>query len=378
MAYRGVIVLSELFAAALAANNVPPPPPPSIVTVAPGQAAERQILTFNPGPALCGAAGAEIPIAVLVAPNPVALSRALVREPVTVSFDIDADGRAFNIRSDALRNIRADGRDIVPSLRASRFAAGAQRLECQITYTPVFQNRDEAPPELLGRLGASPRTRLGKEDWDRISPGDCREGKRLAPLVRGYPDWRRHERSEGARKWTYVTFDIDADGQPVNVATALSSGDPALDAEGREATAKGRFAGGERTGCANVWWTGPETVPAPPAPPVSEYDGNPACEIDDRWARPPRLTYPENYRQRAVEGWAVLRFDVAPWGEIGAIEVLAAQPSDEIGNAAMAVLRNAQFKPQQGGLSGCVDRVTFRIRAEESEAADSVGGAEAG
>jgi len=297
---------------------------------------------------------------VLVAPNPVAPSRALVREPVTVSFDIDADGRAFNIRSDALRNIRTDGRDIVPSLRASRFAAGAQRLECQITYTPVFQNRVEAPPELLGRLGASPRNRLGKEDWDRISPGDCREGKRPAPLVRGYPDWRRLERSEGARKWTYVTFDIDADGQPVNVATALSSGDPALDAEGREATAKGRFAGGERTGWANVWWIGP------------------ACEIDDRWARPPRLTYPESYRQRAVEGWAVLRFDVAPWGEIGAIEVLAAQPSDEIGNAAMAVLRNAQFKPQQGGLSGCVDRVMFRIRAEEREAADSVGGAEAG
>jgi TonB family protein len=285
---------------------------------------------------------------------------------VTLSFALHAEGRPFDIAGEIEPRARFYTRDLMPALRATRFAAGTGLTGCSITYTPVLQKIAELPLETLGRFGVAQRARIDAAAWDRIAPGNCRERPRVAPLLRAYPDWRKLDRRAGEWGWTYVGYDIDADGNPINIATLMSSGDAAFDAEGRAVAEQGRFAGGPRTGCVQVWWRAPETIPAPPIPSRDETKGNPACEIDDRWAREPRLTYPKPYQNRAVEGWAILRFDVAPWGEIGSIEVLDAQPSSEIGDAATAVLRAARFKPQEGGLTGCIDRVIFRIRSDEA------------
>lgn len=339
--------------------------------VMPSGPVERQILEWQPGAVTCGDSGdpgAGIAPSSLVTPYPQALASAVPPPAMALTFDIAADGRAFNIRPAGTQRLRFDTRDIMPSLRASRFAGGVVQRGCRITYTPVLQPLAKAELPTLVRLGASPGQRLDPAGWQQIAPGNCRDRPRVTPLLRAYPDRRKLAMIEGGRSWTFVRYDIDAEGKPVNLATAISSGDAALDAEVRAAVSQGRYAGGPRTGCGLIWWTPPGTIAAPPIPERGESDGNKACEIDDRWAREPVLTYPEPFRQRAIEGWAVVRYDVAPWGELGEIKVLAAEPSSDFGEAAVNVLRRARFKPLASGLTGCVDRVRFAIRDGEGEA----------
>jgi TonB family protein len=308
---------------------------------------------------------------VLPDPQPLISQLANVPQSVTVKFAIDTEGRPFDVSVAAEPRFRPLMRDLIPSLRASRFVAGASQTGCTIQYTPEMRSIAEAPLETLARLGVAQRLRVSKEVWNRIAPGDCRDTPRLAPLARSYPDFRKLTRREGSRHWTYVTYDVDSEGVPVNLATPFTTGYAALDAEARAAVAAGRYAGGPRTGCVQAWWTGAETIPAPPIPPKDNTQGNPACEIKDRWGREPRLVFPDNYQQRAIEGWAILRYDVAPWGQIGEVEVLEAQPSSEFGEAATSVIGNARYKPLETGLKGCIDRVIFRIRSRDDGSEES-------
>jgi TonB family protein len=330
-----------------------------------GEPPQPQVLTWQASEVTC-AGGARVAPAQFVSPDPQPLvtRMAIAPEQVAIGFALDAEGRPRDITAAIPPRFRLQMRDFMPSLRASRFLVDGPRTGCTISYTPVIQSIAEAPLEKLAQLGVAQRMRMGKEVWDRLSPGNCYDTPRLAPLSRSYPDFRKLTRREGTRNWTFVTYDVGSDGVPANVATAFTSGYGALDDEARAAVAAGRYAGGPRTACLQAWWTGTETIPAPPIPPASETQGNPACEIKDRWAKEPRLVFPPNYQQRAIEGWAILRYDVAPWGEIGEIKVVDAQPSSEFGEAAMGVIRNARFKPIESGLTGCIDRVIFRIRAQ--------------
>lgn len=336
--------------------------------VQPETSAGRTVLLWRAGNATCVAPDGEsfaIQPAALVEPQPIIAPSPAVPAPVSLAFDLDADDHPFNIRSNAPPASRYLARDLMPALRASRFAAGPEgTADCRITYTASAEPFDALDIATLARYGAVPRQQLTRAAWQRIAPGDCRDNPRLAPLLRAYPDWRKIAARPGTRSWSYVRYDVDAAGKPVKIETAISAGDPALDAEVRAAIAQSRFAGGPRTGCGVVLWRDPGTVPAPPIPPAGTHPENPACESYDRWARAPQLTYPDTYRQRAIEGWAIVRFDVAPWGQIGEITVLEAQPTTEFGDAAVNVLRNARFKPMAGGLSGCVDRVIFRMRPD--------------
>ncbi len=329
---------------------------------------KRSVVLWHPGALACAGAPS-LSSEGLIAPTPLPIGAAQFTAPfagVTVTFDIDAEGRPFSITGTVEPRARFYAQDIMPALRASRFAGSGPRTGCTLTYTPEILGTADAPLEVLAHFGVAQRARLERQIWERFAEGDCHSERRLAPLRLAYPDWRKIERRAGDPKWTYVRYDVDASGVPVNLATVLSSGDPALDADARRVAAESRYAGGPRTGCVRMWWQGAETVPvALPDSPV----GNPACEIDNKWDRAPRLTYPRPYQSRAIEGWAVLRFDVAPWGEIGAIEVVDAQPSSEFGDAAIAVLRAAKFKPLDTGLKGCIDRVMFQIRKDGDEEA---------
>ncbi len=367
-------LLSLLLSLALTAQETPPPLLPVMVasqpsiTVSPAAGGERKLMLWRAGTPTCtGSDGEGVAIrpVMMVEPDPLATFRKVPSPPFTVTFDLDPDGRPFNLRSDVQPSYRLEARDVMPALRASSFATGTgAKTGCRITYTASVVPFDEMDLATLARYGAVPRQQLTSAAWQQIAPGNCRDNPRLAPLLRGYPDWRKIAARPGMRSWSYVRYDVNAAGKPVKIETAVSAGDPALDAEVRAAIAQSRYAGGPRTGCGVVLWRDPGTVPAPPIPPAASIKSNPACEIDDRWARAPQLTYPDTYRQRAIEGWAIVRFDVAPWGQIGEVTVLEAQPTTEFGDAAVNVLRNARFKPMAGGLSGCVDRVIFRMRPD--------------
>ena len=110
--------------------------------------------------------------AALVLPDPQPLVGRFMPEPadVTVSFDLDSAGRAFNIRNNTAGRVRMQTGDIMPSLRASRFRGSAQPCRiARFTYVPVIESLTEAPLETLARLGVAQRARIDKAMWDRMS-----------------------------------------------------------------------------------------------------------------------------------------------------------------------------------------------------------------
>ena len=78
----------------------------------------------------------------------------------------------MNVRDDCLplaKTMRIDTkrflarfavRDLMPSLRASRFVEGARRFECRVVYSPQYVETARVPRETLAVLGVAPRMSL--------------------------------------------------------------------------------------------------------------------------------------------------------------------------------------------------------------------------
>lgn len=351
------------------------------------------VLEWDHGPVTCD--GGPVAAAAWIAPYPQFATKQVLDFPVSIGFTIDSAGRPADIRAleggyadspfqismrDENGSIRLNAeslfkslaiRDLMPSLRASRFAADAAQTGCRVTYTPRYKEGDETSPEDLARIGTVPRVRLEPSQIDVLGGADCNTVGWPAPLLRAYPDWRLMTGREGARKWNWTRFDIDADGVPQNVTVIASSGHDDLDADTARAVRESRFAGGPRKGCVTPWWRNPDRIVAPAAPETGSFPDYQDCNAQRGWATAPRLTFPRPYNDRGIEGWAVLGFDVGADGVIGDVTILAAQPSAEFGEAGKAVLKSARFKPAETLQTRCIERVTFVLRKDTDRDKDA-------
>lgn len=278
-------------------------------------------------------------------------------------FRIDAAGRPLSIRREGMAAPWSE--DVAPSLAASRFAAGAPQADCTIRYTLRATSSEESPVGDLISYSLTPQSgKLPPDGWARIqSPKvPCLAEPRPRPLVTVYPDFDKLPGTPGVKHWTMVAYDQDARGRPIHVRTAQGTGSTALDRAAVKAMRNSRFTGGATTGCLYPYWRAPITLAAP-EPPAEDslrpVDGN--CPHSDDWTTPPTLRYPAAYQRRAIEGWAVVAFDVAPWGELGNLRVLASEPTADFGEQAIQVLRSARKPASATGRSGCVDRVIFKM-----------------
>ena len=351
------------------------------------------VLSWERGTITCD--GEAVAATEWISPHPQFAAKKLLDFPVTIGFAIDETGRAVNIRVleggyvegkleasiDAeQKTVRVNTRglleglavrDLMPSLRASRFADGVAQANCRMVYTPQYLASEDIAPDMLARLGAVPGIVLDGARRDRLGGGDCNTVGWPAPLLRGYPDFRLVPAREGARKWSWVRFDIDEAGVPTNVAVIASSGHEELDAEGMRAIRDTRVAEGPRTACVTAWWRNPGIIPAPPAPDNGAFPDHRSCEALREWDTKPNLTYPQAYNERQIEGWATLGFDIAADGSIGNVRVLAAQPSEEFGSAGITVLQSGRFAAGDEPLTQCIERVRFVINAKTAPAPDS-------
>lgn len=292
-------------------------------------------------------------------------------KPLTYRFRIDAKGRPLSITQDPA-GFAPTAADIGPSLAVSRFPAGREHEGCSISYTARQTLIAETPVEDLVSYSLAPQTgRLPKVGWDRIKPLDstCRDDPVPAPLTISYPEFKRLKASPGVRDWSMLQYDLDANGQPVNVRVAYTTRNAALDDASIKAVRASRFNEGSRTGCMYPYWRAPDPLEAPPAPDEASFaPSDAACENRGAWASKPTLIYPAAYRARSVEGWAVFMFDVAPWGATGNIRVLAAEPSAEFGAQAVQVISAAKTAESATGKTGCVERVRFVMDGSQAHA----------
>lgn len=358
-----------MLAAALAAHPVGAAAP---FDVPPAPDGDRPLVAWMPGTVQCD--GAVV--------SPVTMRRPLTRlgwsgsmpqiASLAVSFDIDQAGRPLSIRR-VSPEFRPFSEDVLPSLAASRFPAGDTRAGCRITYTHRMTAMTDTPVEdLVSYSLYRPDGALPWSGWNRIFTmnGNCADRPLPPPLVQVYPDFQKIPATPGSRDWSMVTYDQDARGRTRNVRTLYSTGNAALDAASVKAMRASRHSGGARAGCVYPYWRAPMRLAAPPSPDTMSLRPTTSnCDAsDDTYATQPRLIYPEAYSKRSIEGWAIVAFDVAPWGELGNLRVLASQPSEDFGQQALQVLRSARKAPSQAGRVGCVDKVVFRMGPTDEEA----------
>lgn len=338
-------------------------PSPPTVPVAPpvvGSPAQQVLTAWRAGIATC--AGHVVQPLDAPAPYPTASWAVPGTGPsVTYTFRLDAHGRPLGIArlGDAFI---ADAGDLGPALATSRFAPGEHRY-CRITFTADRQPFDRAAVADVMAYTVTPSVGIPREAWERVKPaGTTCYDPAPEVLIRAFPDFHRLPPNPGGTRWSMVGYDLDARGRPVHVRTVGGTGGPALAEASRDAVARSRFERGARTGCVYPYWQRGTTLPAPEGPKAAALRPPDAtCPAELPYQRQPTLTYPEAYRRRSIEGWAIVRFDVAPWGEIGNLSVLAAEPAAEMGEAALSVVRSATKPATSTGYVGCVDRVNFRM-----------------
>jgi hypothetical protein len=284
---------------------------------------------------------------------------------VTYRFRIDTTGRPLSIAKDGT-GYTNQGEDIAPSLAASRFGAGADRRDCAITYTMRTTSLAEAPVADLMSYTIAPLTDpMPRDGWARIVPAGatCRTAPAPRILLRAYPDFAKLPATPGVRGWSMVGYDLDARGRPVRVHTTEGTRSPALDAAAIKAVRASRFTPGAKTGCLYPYWQDPATIPAPPMPGrIDPVDASARCAVG-AWVYRPTPVYPPAWHRRRIEGWAIVAFDVAPWGDIGNVRVVASEPAADFGIEGMRMLRGGRKPASASGHVGCIERMVFVTKA---------------
>lgn len=347
-----------LVAAALIASGQAGPP--AAVPPAPNISGQR-LQRWIPGDVQCG--GRTFAGTQLRRPYTTLLWGERTSAPRTYTFRIDPRGQAMSITGGGEWDYSTA--DIAPSLAASHFAVAAPLDNCTVTYTADPLSIADAPLGDLISYSINPLNgELPPAAWARIKPegADCDKEPRPQWLRAVSPDYLKLPGAPGARDWSLVAYDLNAKGRPIHLRQAVGTGNVALERAALRAMGQSRLTQGPRRGCLNPFTSNATRLPAPAdIDPPSLTPAGSNCAYDEKWETMPALVYPDNWRKRAIEGWAILAFDVAPWGATGNVRVLASQPSDEFGKAALPIVLDAKKKASSAGLVGCVERVRFRM-----------------
>lgn len=383
---RGVLCLARaalasviVLAPGVAAAVIPPPPVGDARTVV-------RLVSFAPPPASVACAGGPVRLLEGAAAPPrvwqawvpplgpsgvVSGAPAYVPPPPPASevygFSIDADGHPRDLKRRASPGGLGawNTEEQVAILAGWRFAPGAAAPGCQVDLTPRSQPLAEASPaQLFEALANDPRNPPPALRKALEADGDCAAPSRRRPRMVAYPDTRPFDDKTVDPAWAGLRFDIDAAGVTREVRVVGQHGDPAFARAAARAVAKSRyFSGPARASCYVVFKAMPKStdVPRREGPPMPDDE---ACKITrEQLNLPEDKFFPPAYAKRRVGGRALLRFDVAPWGQIGAIEVLESQPTAAFGDAARLLLANARPKPQSTGHHGCVVPIIYAIPA---------------
>ena len=284
--------------------------------------------------------------------------------PAMIEFSIDVNGRPVSIKSSGSRPIY--GNDLAATLSAARFSADMSAERCQVTYQPTITDIDNAPREALQDYAIFPSGRpWTQEEQMRLWPsdGDCFKPT-PAPRLRAYPDFSAIPQAPGTRSWSMIGFDVDGRGRPIKIKVDRSTGNAALDKAAVAAVSQSRFESRARRGCIVPFWRTGATLAAPAVPEALLAREKATCGGAGDWKAKPTPAFPDAFRRRGIEGWAVIGYDVAPWGQTGNLSVIASEPSADFGQAALGAMRLAYRMQSSQGATGCVKIVRFKIDGE--------------
>lgn len=286
-------------------------------------------------------------------------------DPITLRFRIDETGRPLSITRQA--SIERSGRyldtsDLEPSLAASRFDP-KRRDACEITYQPVVTPLGAAGPDLLFSAFDSPLVRpILPRVYARFAPAgsDCALAS-LRPRLLAFPDLDRFQ-GRPERHGALFSFDVLADGRTANVRLLRSyEAESARDV--RWAVEQTRYVPNKPArGCVIGFTVGaaqPEGEQLRPGDASAPVATCPHLPLPVRRIEPG--PFPPAFAWRNVEGYAVVRYDVATWGAVGNVRVETSEPAELFGQRAAAAVRALSFPPSAGGKKDCTTRILFRL-----------------
>jgi TonB family protein len=294
-----------------------------------------------------------------------------IRDPkIDYSFNISPDGQVQDLVNNRATVFEAgqpfvNAQQIEPALAVLRFTPGHAMTGCQAHLDGKVLSADAAGRhEILKAFALTPFATFAAYQTPiyryALPPGsDCYTGEAPRPRIQYFAPVDEMKEAPGARAWAVLQYDIGSDGATRNVELAASSGRKDLDDAAREAISKSRYAPHAKRGCMTKFFDTPGAVKPPPPPPIAlEKTGG--CPSSPKITFNGFNTYPSEFARRRVEGYALLQFDVAPWGAIGEIKVLKAEPSDAFGNAARLMLQNGKA-PSGQALQGCLLPFRFKL-----------------
>ncbi|MET3665536.1 energy transducer TonB [Caulobacter sp. 1776] len=361
---RGLLLLALAFLTPVAAQADRIAQPPA------AKARQAQLLTIAPIPTTfaCGKGqarlieGAPLPPRVQQSWAPVQAAAASP-VPERYAFGVDADGRVVDLKREGAWT--PDSQAAV--LASWRFAPGAPAQDCKLplvaTVTPL---EAASPAQLMQAMIAEGRAAPPELRKALDALGDCTRMPRRRPQTVSYPDLRAFGDRTVDPAWAGVTYDVDAEGAVRNVAIVTRHGEPAFADTAAASVAESRFqSGSPRRGCHAVFRARPKASPATAHPKDSAFERpGDACALNEKeLVLPESKPYPPAYAARRVGGWAIVRFDVAPWGQIGPVEVLASQPTPAFGVAAVELMQGVRPKAPASGYRGCVMPIVYAIPA---------------
>ncbi len=312
------------------------------------------------------------PMTTPVDPIVVSTDHAPIADPAkdgleTLTFSIDAEGRPIDIRRPASDRAFVDAGASIAALAGWRFKPGAAATGCQVWIPARQKPISEASRATLFEVLAFERRNAPLVIRETLSKaGDCGAAPRRVPKTIAYPDLRRFNDRDLNPAWAAVTYDIDADGVPQDVRVETQGGDPALADAAASAIASSRFQPGKPVkACYGTFAATPRDTPAPPRPIAASFERpGDKCDVTKGALNLPAVksyNYPSAYAARKVAGWAYLRFDVAPWGQVGNVEVLASEPSAAFGDAARSLLWSAHPAAPAEGYRGCIVPIVYAL-----------------
>jgi TonB family protein len=366
-----------LLALAALAPSQPPrivalPPAPPIVSVDGDMPAT--VLSFRPGTARCDSGeealqSTELPLPVIAAGSGDARSP----EPVRIEFRIDSEGRPLGIGEvprEGRTGFYYSSADVLPAFAASRFRGGAARSGCVIAYAVRSASVDQADLATLYRMVAlqvpsgSPVFRRAIFDRTKPPGSNCFDDPRLNVRLRAYPAFEEIPQPPGTMSYSFVAFDLDSGGRPRNGRVLGSAGNAELDRRSLAAVRASRFSPVAKQGCTYTYWRRPAEAVRAPEPPTLEGfrpEGSNCPKETIPWAYVPPLNFPAEFQRRGIEGWAILSYDVAPWGATGNVRVVAAEPAAAFGEQGRRIVSGAREPTSDSGHVGCLTRVVFRM-----------------
>jgi TonB family protein len=248
------------------------------------------------------------------------------------------------------------------AIAALSFAEGHAASGCRIHVSGrVLTDQAAARADLLKMFALTPYASLKSPIYRAAVPtgSDCLDGETLHRRVQYFAAVDEIHEPPGVRSWVVVQYDIGPDGHARHVQIAASSGAADLDARAVEAATRNVFAPQAKQACVARYYDRPGIVPAPPI--AKDARSEPSqCAANVKLDFGTLDFYPKAFADREIEGYALMQFDVAPWGGLGEVQVLKSEPAAAFGQAAQNLMRLGKAAPGQG-LRGCVVPIRFKI-----------------